>query len=90
MKKLRFLLDESANKFKPGDWINGIDEEGNEYNGIFIASIDKDTDIIATWDRVGKIRRKSYINIFESKTVEKPEDAPKDIKKFAKNHNLWV
>ena len=86
--KLRFVLDESANKFKPGEWIEG-NTDTEPVTGMYISTISKQWDLIATWKKVGKIRRKQYIQISESQKTKKPKDAPSDIKKFAKKNSMW-
>jgi len=93
MGKLRFILDESANKYKPGDWISGSAETTfttEEVPGIYITTITKAFDLIATWRKVGKIKRKQYLQIYNTKKISPPKDAPKDLLKYAKKHSMWI
>jgi len=87
--KLRFLLDKNANKYKCGQWVKGLNEE-KLFTGIYVSSVDKDMDIIATWKKKGKIRKKLYVEVKNIEELIKPENAPKDLIKFAKKHSMWI
>ena len=93
MSKLRFILDENANRYKPGDRISGSAETTfatEEILGIYITTITKEFDLIATWRKAGKIKRKQYVQVYNTKKTSKPKDAPKDLLKYAKKHSMWI